>query len=309
MDPVRFYDDGKKFLTGRDSFTIAVFAEVPFQTMATEAKQIFDDWMRRIPKGVLEWSRVGANSTSVKKFNESTLARCYDQMNPTRAAQRELSYVYVAGGEDLHNPSYSFSMLGYRATGGEMGTANLIEMRFASEFPEIVGWDSFVDWMLQAVSKVPFDSGYASPALHRGWENAMHVILAGEQLIPIAFRYPGFDLSDNKATSFALRRRSRGARWLTFLGPEQVKRLGGAESLRASLSSAIDVVGVGAGLALRAGPKPELGDVNRGDHATLLREVARAIEPVTLVGDTMGLLNLFNGDEGRLLRWERRNLD
>ena len=59
---------------------------------------------------------------------------------------------------------------------------------------------------------------------------------------------------------------------------------------------------------LRAGQLPEPGDFNRKQDLPLVASVARAIEKVTFFQDPNMLRMIFNLDEAKLERWERRFL-
>ena len=151
---------------------------------------------------------------------------------------------------------------------------------------------------------LPYSSGYASPALSFIAESKLPA--AGKVIVPAAFRHPGYDVHDNQDTRGFIGGRVIGARWLTFLGPELVKQLGGKKALAAALPG-VTVVPAGHGVMLRAGTEPELGDSNRRIDTPLLRSVARMLEPVTFFENTQ-LKGLFGGDLDRLDRWERRFL-
>src|SRR5262249_25640515 len=142
----------------------------------------------------------------------------------------------------------------------------LVEVRWPSEFPEQLGFDAFVDWVSKLGEMVPYRSGYASPALSRGWEDLSHLQEGARHMGPPALRHPGYDLPENDATaSFMGKDQCRGARWLTLLGPALVEQLGGQEQMKKQLDAGVTIAKSGAGLLLRAGAKPEIGDVNRGD--------------------------------------------
>ncbi len=77
----------------------------------------------------------------------------------------------------------------------------------------------------------------------------------------------------------AARRRLRGASWLTVIGTPFADVL--ASRLK-DLPSSITKTSGGRGLVLRAGAKPSLGDVARGEYPTEVALVAHAIEPLLL---------------------------
>jgi hypothetical protein len=188
---------------------------------------------------------------------------------------------------------------------------------FSSELPDPVGaveiWFP-LDYMspadvatfAQAIAdELPYYSGYASPAITFGpLGNAYD---AGAVIKGFAPKYPGFDLPFQEGVRYEVGDKAIGARWLTFLGPRLVSRLGGEEALVVAAPS-VEVSQVGHGILLRAGANPEIGDANRNIGTPLLRELARAIESVT-VFDVESLKPLFQDDEDAFMRWERRFLD
>lgn len=302
-------EDGGKALVGRDVFVVALFTEKAFPSAITDVEEAFDHWLRAVPEKELEWAQIGPNATGFKALTKTSIQRCRDQLSPTKVKDRALAAFDIRGGEDPHNPSYGFTFYGSKPAPMVPDRTCLVEMRWPSEYPEALGHDAFVDWVCELAALLPYRSGYAAPALSRGWENSKHIEEAARNLIPLAFRHPGYDLFENEGTAARMPRdRCRGARWLTLLGPALVDALGGRSVLEQNLDSNVTIRDAGRGLLLRAGERPELGDVNHGDRAPLLRSVAGAIESVTYFEDVYSLQKLFLHDEEQLLRWERRHL-
>lgn len=212
-------------------------------------------------------------------------------------------------GEDEYNPQYQFDVSGNKTIIDDDSIklkTNLIEMRFPADFMQSYGTDSFVGLALKMADLLPYDSGYASLSLN--WAVDSTLPMAAPKIVPLALRHPGYDVHMNNDTRYALGHRSRGARWLTFLGNRLVAQLGGRESLKDQLDPAIQIMEAGQGIAIRAGAAPLPGDINRKDTLPLLCSVARAIKPVTYFNDDIMLDHMFGGDETRLERWERRFL-
>lgn len=69
----------------------------------------------------------------------------------------------------------------------------------------------------------------------------------------------------------------RGINWLTLVGAPIVQSLGGASRLQASLGSDIEVLDCRHGVVIKAGLRPAIGDVNRGDVLPLYRRVYRVL--------------------------------
>jgi Protein of unknown function (DUF3396) len=306
----RFRNAEDQTLVGRDVFVIALFAQAPFPAVLPFAEAAFDAWLKVLPKGVLEWSVLGVNASSHKRFTPAAIARARAELDPAKVAAKGSSYFWLCGGEDPHNPSYAFTFKGSTPGGKVPDQTSYVEVRWPSEFPESHGFDATVEFVRKLGEAFPYRSGYASPALSRGWEDMAHVTEGAQHITPLALHHPGYDLPENLATAaFMAKDRCRGARWLTLLGPELVKALGGRDALAAKLAPGVSVLPAGDGLLVRAGERPEIGDVNRAVFTPLLRSVAAAIEPVTYFNDWKSLGQLFADDQDRVLRWERRHLD
>jgi hypothetical protein len=89
-------------------------------------------------------------------------------------------------------------------------------------------------------------------------------------------------LTDAGTTAINLGDDVRGAFWLTLLGTVQLERLGlSAAALEQKIGPDVVIHQLAHGVALQAGPSPELGDVNKGQRLPLVRRVAALIEPIT----------------------------
>ncbi len=72
----------------------------------------------------------------------------------------------------------------------------------------------------------------------------------------------------------------RGVNWLTILGPRALEELGGAKSVSRKLPRQVELINAKNGTIIKAGPVPELGDVNRNDLLPLYRAVFKVVEPL-----------------------------
>ncbi len=304
----RFHDDEGKFLVGRDVFVAAFFTRDLYTAAADAASLLLSQWLLATPQTLLEWVQVGPNSSQYKPYSTAMTARCKTELS-TAKARRDLGFFTIRGGEDCHNPSYEFTFIGENTPGGMAPDATcLVELRWPSEHVARVGFDEIASQICNFASLIPFRSGYASPALSLGWENAEHVAAGAMKIAPIAFRHPGYDIPENHAAAGLMRRdRCRGARWLTFLGSPLVEDIGGLQPLQEHLDPRVGIIELPHGVMLRAGHSPEIGDVNRGESTPLLRSVASAIEPITEFETAAIMKRVFNEDAS--LRWERRHLD
>lgn len=109
---------------------------------------------------------------------------------------------------------------------------------------------------------------------------------------PLLKRYPGFSIgTPNELCDQNL----PPVNWLTLLGPELLEDLGGLEGVQAIADDAITVMPMGAGVCIRAGENPQLGDVNRQDDLPLYRKVGAFVKD--LRGDQEIELDGLNEDE------------
>ena len=101
--------------------------------------------------------------------------------------------------------------------------------------------------------------------------------------------------------------RIKGPAWMTFLGQPVLGELGGAEGLRARLTSPGTTVQQleGERAVITLGPWPEAGDTQAGRNLPEYRELARLLEP--WLYHSRGPWPYFPEDVRQ--RWERRFLD
>lgn len=101
--------------------------------------------------------------------------------------------------------------------------------------------------------------------------------------------------------------------WLTFVGDELIGKLGG----RDALASAVGEAGIGLrsyarGVALQAGPIPELGNVNRKQRLDHYKKVGRIIAPVFASDDSLEKVSITGidgiNDPDRKIAWLKRFL-
>jgi hypothetical protein len=116
------------------------------------------------------------------------------------------------------------------------------------------------------------------------------------------------DFLDQGLISMNLGTHVRGAYWMTFLGQPVLGELGGADGLRARLSSPdITVQEMNAErVAITLGTWPEAGDTEAGQDLPLHRELAHVLEPWLFHQEARGNPD-FPPEDVR--RWERRFLD
>ncbi len=285
--------DGGVYL--RDGITIAFFLPVPLDSVVDSIRFAFEKYLQTTPINKLKWCSVGADSEEYRPVSVKTFEQCRALLTKESAQKRKLTaYEIYDGEQDGDAPSEGFFVLGNPKDKHEPYETNLIQVyRPSVEVSTPNKADNFVEWVTDFASGLPYVYGYASPGLHWAEWNQIDALAEARA---VAKRYPGFDVQYNELTRSDLDTKTRGSRWLTFLGPELIEKLGGIESIDSVSSEEIRVIPSGHGILLRAGILPEIGDRNRKLDTPLLRRIAVLLKPVTLF-DEPSLRDSFFADE------------
>lgn len=106
-------------------------------------------------------------------------------------------------------------------------------------------------------------------------------------------KHPGLATGDLMAWGVGVERGIANIGWLTFVGDALVDALGGRPELAKRLAgTGVTLRSYAHGVALQAGPVPELGDVNRKRELPLHRVVGRVLEPVFVDDDRLQLVDV-----------------
>jgi hypothetical protein len=273
--------------------------------MSKSLLDLLDAYLQMIPAGTLKWAVPSATAEQWRALDAATLARCKAALAPEGAAKRRLTSFHLSDC-GAAAPTYAFDLVGMPRGEDFPEAVTLVQMSFPTELVDEDVVEQFVAQVRKMGQMIDFSSGYCAPAL---LFSTLHIEDAYSNMRGLALRHPGYDVHGNDRSRLRIGQRSRGARWITFLGPALLARLGGQDALQRQLPSPITVEDVGAGVLIRAGTAPEIGDVNRRLEVPLLRAVAKALEPVTWFGEPHLLAYFANYDEALLERWERRLLD
>ncbi len=293
----------------RDGITIAFFLPIPLDAVVDSLRLAFDQYLKTTPINLLKWCSVGADSEEFRPVTAKTMDQCRALLTKESARKRKLTaFEIFDGDQDGDAPSHGFIVLGNPTDKREPLETNLVQVyRPSDEVSTPEKADEFVEWVKNFCSGLPFIYGYAAPGLH--WSEGSQIDALTDARA-LAKRYPGFDVQYNELTRSDLDTMTRGARWLTFLGPALVAKLGGVSAIETISSEDITVLPAGHGVLIRAGAVPEIGDRNRKRDTPLLRRVANLLRPVTLF-DEPGLRDtVFAMDDPDFFAdWELRFLD
>jgi Protein of unknown function (DUF3396) len=143
--------------------------------------------------------------------------------------------------------------------------------------------EAFAKLVAELAALIGPTHGYA------GWAIVTHVKQRGSEpatryVAAFAQRFRGLEVDQLINHSLILRKKDaiKGINWLTILGSPWVDRLGGLPNLKAALGDGIGVRSFGDGVVIQAGPRPLLGDVNRGEKMEAYHRVATALRPIRI---------------------------
>jgi hypothetical protein len=97
---------------------------------------------------------------------------------------------------------------------------------------------------------------------------------------PLLMRFPGLDLDLPAVLSWNLKEDVKGAHWLTILTDAQLERLGGRDQVLSHLDDAFGIETFPGGIVVRAGPVPQLGDVNRNRIPMHYKKLGELLAPI-----------------------------
>lgn len=289
---------------GRSNLVLCFFGKTSVQDWVDAGKLALQAWLKEVPPQAMSWVVLGASASQFRAANEQTPKKCFSYLDMLRS-KPDLGFFWLLG-PDRYGSDFSFLWSpDPDAANPDAEENNYLEMRFPAEWLDRQGSAHFLAWANDLAKSFSYGSGYAAISLLANHESTE--LEAGQQIGPMALRHRGYDVCGNRYTSAGLGQRCRGAKWVVFLGPSILDKIGGAQAVAGRLSQ-YDVAPSGSGLMVVTSQEPLIGDTNRNDRVDSLRTLAQVLEPVTWFGDNT-LDILFLDDEDKRARWERRFLD
>jgi hypothetical protein len=128
-----------------------------------------------------------------------------------------------------------------------------------------------------------------------------------EWAVPKLIRHPGIGTGDFLLHVLHARSGVLSIGWLTLLGADFVRRLGGIDTLRKQLNVIEAATFETSGAALiRLGATPETGDVNRGERLPAYCRLGEILRPVRIPDELIETINLMVIQGERKRAWLRR---
>jgi hypothetical protein len=186
------------------------------------------------------------------------------------------------------------------AVWGDISTqSNIISMAFPLVFGQ-EKTDEMLALVTQLAELIPFRSGLAGYSFEcsryakrksetHAWSTSMRHPGVDIVRIPVDAKALGKVTSEVDSTAPIGSQGVKGVGWLTLLDTSLCRELGGVAALRRKLPASIEVLECRHGVILQAGPKPELGDINRGETLPLYREIYKLLVPWISVSSDMSM--------------------
>lgn len=133
---------------------------------------------------------------------------------------------------------------------------------------------------LNWAEQIQAQHGYAGFGLQRS-VIVGHAQNCDVQAYPLIQRFPGLELDDPLTHSVHCRDKIKGINWLTVLSDKLAAALGGEDEIQRNLKGDANIIHHWkGGIALQAGPHPQLGDIEKNNTPAAYRQVYRAIKEI-----------------------------
>jgi hypothetical protein len=267
IDDLILRDDGDPYLY--PSFDLTVFWSGP---VFDHAQEIVDFYNRGLPtfRESVKFDRT-ETMRAAKPIKGDTLGLIPLWLTGT-ATRRDVYMLFLESGSRPDVPSDRAFALNASPTNG------YVRVIFPTSFP-LRDTAACLALCLSLASTVRFEFGQAGFALN--WNHlGDYGTQVKEAMNGFGRRYPGLDMSHPFSTKYIAGKGIKGVNWLTLLSQPYIDRLGGVPAIRRAVGSGVTVHELPTGIAIQAGPAPEIGDVNRRNTLPLYQQVGRALASI-----------------------------
>ena len=186
--------------------------------------------------------------------------------------------------------------------------------RFVLRMALPIAWGDHPDQVIalaqDALAEFPLSSGFSGYSLL--WEDSDSLVDREvlQWSIPLMLRHPGLGFGDALIMSNGARHGIAAVNWLTFLGAKATAALGGLEALERNAPEGVSALALGkAGVILRAGDAPQIGDVNRQDTMPVYGAVGKLVADVVAPDEALEQIFIKGMSDEDAHDWLRRFFD
>ncbi len=285
---------------------LVLLCTAPLEQVRSAYASIYTQLIPRIAPYLHLWHDNLMND--MEKVDPAALAVLPDWLDNPLSLQSDLFGIHLQAGIDARDPTPpSFDFFYHRLDPDHPRSG------FRVVFPvsEAKDPELLVELVQDTVSGVHFLYGFCGYALT--WNPMFPAITRTFQHWGAAKlkRHPGLGLGDLLPFVIHAGAGVLTIGWLSLLGEEYLAKLGGWHAVSHLATDELKVYRLGEdGVILRAGVRPEIGDVNRRDRLPTYKALGRLIEPLRVDDELIDKINLIvlRGDEKRdwLLRFFRQ---
>lgn len=265
---------------GEPAIRLAVGMELYFsRPMSQYREQILEVWNRFLAwRGAqaLTWARLGGGNKS-RKMSKAAYKAIEAWLDGSRR-YGQTCFITVESGDWEQIGDEQFRVEGTDVPlDVEAGytTLNFVQVRVPLQTTEDP--DALAARLLALAEPLEFVCGTAGLMLH---VSPIHNNLWWKEIRELVTRFEGVGPHGVEKGQWRAFFGLTGINWLTFIGPEHLKTLGGIDAVEAEAAAAtgVSATRVGSGLVLRAGARPRVGDRNKPSPALdPYREVHRIV--------------------------------
>jgi hypothetical protein len=189
--------------------------------------------------------------------------------------------LYLKGPDEMEAAGQYVVQFKYHPEEAEHSDSNTPYLRQATPWEALQeNPDAYLETAMRLCDLLPFLCGHVGYSLET---SPFYEIQAFQRAYALAMRHPGVNIASHHAT-WPLRDEKgvEAVNWLTLVGSTPLAKLGGAAKLRRQLKEhrSISVIDTAHGVIIRAGERPQLGDVNRRERLPDYRAVYQALKDV-----------------------------
>ena len=192
----------------------------------------------------------------------------------------EWEFEYRGGADSKSADPFSMKALGVADTGlDELSYFKVtLPMTF---FAQNVG--KFPNLILEFCRQIRPDQGYGGLGILDSPDR-----LIAEQYEPVVYqiakRFPGLEVDYPTSHSIWVQQENgiKGGNWLTILGDAWLQKMGSVQGLRGKLSTDFQITEYPGGALIKAGPRPQMGDIDKGVSPELYARLATVLKPIRI---------------------------
>jgi len=301
LSALTFNQEGTPVITV--GIELVLLCTAPLEQLSSAYASIYTRFMPRLAPHLSLWH--DNKMHGMETVDAAAIHLLPNWLNDPLAQQADLFGIHLQAGTPERNPAPPSIDFFYHRLDPEHPRSGL---RIIFPVNEADDAELFLANLQEAVCGLRFLYGFCGYALT--WNPMFPEITRAFQAWGVAKlkRHPGLGYGDLLPFVIHAGAGVLSIGWLSLLGQEYLANLGGWDTVSHLAQDGIMAYRLGeGGVILRAGARPEIGDVNRRDRLSSYRALGRLVDPLRVSDELIDKLNLIvlQGEEKRewLLRF------